>query len=120
MEVVNGLQLVYFYCIFLGEDISPTPLDQVLELALEYIAVEDFFNCVFQFSLNDNAIWTWYGLTRKGVITDRLKEGDIEDCVYHGSNVCSFLCSLFPYLRIHFPYSLVLFNPCTPWLLVAL
>jgi hypothetical protein len=69
--------LVYFYCIFLGKDISPTPLGQVLELALEYIAVEDFFDFVFWFTLNHNVFWTWYGLTRKGVIADRLKEGDM-------------------------------------------
>jgi hypothetical protein len=43
---------------------------------------------------------------------------NINNC--HGLNFYSSLYSLFPYLHIHFPYSLVLFNPCILCLLVVL
>jgi hypothetical protein len=85
MEVIDSLEPLHFYYIFLGEHIPSMLLDQVLELALQYVAIEGFFDFVFPFSLSHNRFHSRYSPTRKGVIADRLMEGYMEDGVdtYH-------------------------------------
>jgi hypothetical protein len=43
MEIVNGFDLVDFSCIFPGEDIPSSPLDQILELVSKCATIQDFF-----------------------------------------------------------------------------
>jgi hypothetical protein len=64
MEVINGFKLVNFYCILPGKDILSSPLDQVLELASEYMTIQDFFYFVFCLAINNDRLWGWYDLAR--------------------------------------------------------
>jgi hypothetical protein len=62
MEVINGFELIDFYCILLGKDVPSSPLNQVLELASQYMAIQDFFHFIFWVAYNNNRFWGGYDL----------------------------------------------------------
>jgi hypothetical protein len=60
IETINGFELIDFYCIFPAEDILSSLLDQVVELASTYVAIQDFFYFLSWFAFNNNGFWGRY------------------------------------------------------------
>jgi hypothetical protein len=81
VEFLNGLKLIHTYCIFIGKYVPSAPLDQVLELVSEHIAIKNFFDFILRFSFNNNGTGRCDGLARDRVIMDRLKKGNMENRV---------------------------------------
>jgi hypothetical protein len=81
MEFLNSPKLIHACCIFPGKYVPSTPLDQVLELASEHVAIEDFFDFVLGFSFNNNGTGRYGDLAGEGIIVDGLTEGNIENRV---------------------------------------
>jgi hypothetical protein len=57
------------------------PFDQVLELALEYAAIENFFDFVLGFCFDNDRTRRCGDLARERIIADGLKKGNMENRV---------------------------------------
>jgi hypothetical protein len=64
MEIINAFELIEFSCIFPGEDVPSSPLDEVLELVSKCATIQDFFYFIFCFTLNNNRFWHMCDLAR--------------------------------------------------------
>jgi hypothetical protein len=81
VEFLNGPKLVHAYCVFPGKYVPSAPLDQVLELASEHAAIENFFDFVLGFSFNNDGTGRCGDLAGEGIIADGLKKGNMENRV---------------------------------------
>jgi hypothetical protein len=81
VEFLNGLKLVHADCIFPSKYVPSGPFDQVLELASEHAAIENFFDFVLGFSFDNDGTGRCGDLAGEGIIADGLKKGNMENRV---------------------------------------
>ena len=61
------------------------PLDEVLELSVMATGVENVFNFIFDFVVDNNRRWWRNDLARKRICSDRFQKGDVENWMYFHS-----------------------------------